>query len=85
LDGDTHIVYPGKDGPLSSIRFESHRMGIEDYDLLQILKNENSKKYNKLINKLFRSYTDYDLSISNYRKTKNKLLNDLKKQLKQLK
>ncbi len=76
--GDTHIVYPGKNGPLSSVRFESHRMGIEDYDLLQMLKTKDLKEYNKLINKLFRSYTDYNLSISNYRKTKKKLLTVLK-------
>ena len=72
--GDTHIVYPGKEGPLSSVRFEAHRMGIEDYDLLQILKAKNTKEYDRLIKKLFRSYTDYNLSISDYRKVKKKLL-----------
>jgi len=76
--GDTHIVYPGKEGPLSSVRFESHRIGIEDYDLLQMLKVRNTKEYNKLIKKLFRNYTDYDLSISDYRKVKKKLLKSLK-------
>lgn len=72
--GDTHIIYPGKEGPLSSIRFESHRLGIEDYDLLQRLKNSNETKYNKLVSRLFRSYTDYDLNISDYRKVKKKLI-----------
>ena len=76
--GDTHIIYPGKDGPLSSIRFESHRMGCEDYDLLQILKSQNLKVYDKLIKNLFRSYTDYNLSIPEYRKTKKRLLKLLK-------
>mgnify|MGYP000256472923 CR=1 FL=1 len=75
--GDTHIVYPGKDGPLSSIRFEAHRLGCEDYDLLQLLKLTNQKVYTKLVNKLFRSYTDYNLSIEDYRKTKKKLLKAL--------
>lgn len=75
--GDTHIVYPGKEGPLSSIRFEAHRLGCEDYDLLQILKQKNKKIYTKLINNLFRSYTDYNLSIKDYRKTKRRLLNAL--------
>ena len=75
--GDTHIVYPGKNGPLSSIRFESHRMGIEDFDLLQRLKNKDFNKYNKLVKKLFRSYTDYNLNIKEYRKTKKSLLNSL--------
>ncbi len=75
--GDTHIIYPGEKGPLSSIRFESHRIGIEDYDLLQILKSKNQKKYDALIDNLFKSYTDYNLSIKDYRKTKKKLLKSL--------
>lgn len=77
--GDTHIVYPGKEGPLSSIRFEAHRLGIEDYELLQQLKKSNTKQHLKLVNKLFRSYTDYNLSVSDYRKTKSKLLKYLSK------
>ncbi len=76
--GDTHIIYPGKEGPLSSIRFESQRLGIEDYDLLQQLKEKNENKYDKLIGKLFRSYTDYNLNLKDYRKTKMKLLKALK-------
>ncbi len=75
--GDTHIIYPGKDSPLSSIRFESHRMGCEDFDLLQLLKKEDEKKYDKLVNTLFRSYTDYNLSVKDYRRTKRKLLKNL--------
>lgn len=77
--GDTHIIYPGENGPLSSIRFESHRVGIEDYDLLQMLKNKDLSKYNELVNNLFRSYTDYNLSIKDYRKTKKQLLKFLSK------
>ena len=77
--GDTHIIYPGENGPLSSIRFESHRIGIEDYDVLQMLKSKDLSKYNKLVNNLFRSYTDYNLSIKDYRKTKKQLLKFLSK------
>ena len=75
--GDTHIIYPSEEGPLSSVRFEAHRLGIEDYELLQKLKKTNKKQYEKLINKLFRSYTDYNLSVLDYRKTKRRLLNYL--------
>lgn len=35
--GDTHIVYPGTEGPWLSMRFEAMRAGIEDYELLRIL------------------------------------------------
>lgn len=75
--GDTHVIYPGEEGPLSSIRFEAHRMGIEDYDLLQILKDKNENKSARLIGNLFRSFTEYNLSIKKYRKTKKKLLQSL--------
>jgi hypothetical protein len=75
--GDTHIIYPGKKGPLSSIRFESHRIGSEDYELLQRLKKRKLRLHDKLINNLFRSYTDYNLEIAAYRKTKRKLLKAL--------
>ncbi len=75
--GDTHIIYPGTNGPLSSIRFEAHRIGIEDYELLYQLKQTNPKLVEKQIGKIFRSYTDYDTSLSSYRKVKKKVLKAL--------
>ncbi|KHF32795.1 hypothetical protein CM49_04978 [Paenibacillus sp. P1XP2] len=36
--GDTHIVYPGPDGPLLSMRLEAMRAGVEDYELLRTLR-----------------------------------------------
>lgn len=75
--GDTHIIYPGKNGPLSSLRFEAHRIGCEDYDLLQLLKSKNSRVHDKLVSILFTSYTDYNISLSDYRKTKKRLLKSL--------
>jgi len=77
--GDTHIIYPGEEGPLSSIRFEAHRMGCEDYDLLQLLEIEDPDRHDKLVHNLFRTYTDYNLSLKDYRKTKKKLLKSLSK------
>jgi len=77
--GDTHIVYPGKDEPLSSIRFEAHRIGCEDYELLQALKLRKKRKQRRLIQKLFRSYTDYNLNLVTYRTTRKKLLKSLSK------
>jgi hypothetical protein len=76
--GDTHIIYPGKYGPLSSVRFEAHRLGIEDYDLLQLLKESQYTKYESLVNSVFRSYTDYSKDTRRYRKTRKKLLKLLK-------
>jgi len=76
--GDTHVVYPGKSGPLSSIRFEAHRIGIEDYEMLFDLKQQNPKRAKKLVGKLFQSYTDYNLNLKDYRKTRKKLIKSLK-------
>ena len=38
--GDTHIAYPGREGPLSSLRLEAMREGLEDYELLKLLEEE---------------------------------------------
>ncbi len=72
--GDTHIFYPGENGPLSSIRFEAHRTGIEDFELLDQLKKKNKKLIEVIINKIFRSYTDYDTSVKKYRDARQQLL-----------
>jgi len=37
VNGDGFLVYPGADGPVSSVRWEIIRDGIEDYDYLTIL------------------------------------------------
>jgi hypothetical protein len=35
--GDTHVIYPGPDGPLSSIRWQMQRRSIQDYEELHLL------------------------------------------------
>jgi len=35
--GDTHVVYPGKEGPLSSTRWEIQRESVEDFEYLHLL------------------------------------------------
>ena len=76
--GDTHIIYPGKNGPLSSLRFESHRIGCEDYEILESLKKINPKKHKLLINKIFKNYTLYNLNVKKYNKIKSRILKTLK-------
>ena len=34
--GDTFLVYPGENGPVSSLRWEQLREGIQDYELAMI-------------------------------------------------
>lgn len=72
--GDTHILYPGDNRPLSSLRFEAHRVGIEDYELLEQLKVKNPTAYKELMFKLFQSYTDYNVDIVEYREVKKEML-----------
>ena len=75
--GDTHVIYPGNDGPLSSLRFEAHRQGIEDYELLEKLKLKNPDKHLRLIKKLFLNYTNYSLSIKKYERIRKNLLKSI--------
>tara|TARA_B100001057_G_scaffold81751_1_gene77218 strand:+ start:568 stop:2208 length:1641 start_codon:yes stop_codon:yes gene_type:complete len=76
--GDTHIIYPGSHGPLSSMRFEAHRIGCEDYEILEYLKKVNPKQYNILINKIFKNYTTYNLKIKKYERIKKRVLKTMK-------
>ncbi len=50
--GDDYYVYPGKDGPVSSIRWELLKEGIEDYELFRLVKekgNVSDKELQKAI------------------------------------
>jgi hypothetical protein len=38
-NGDGFLVYPGKSGPVPSIRWETVRDGVEDYDYLRIFRD----------------------------------------------
>lgn len=40
--GDEYFVYPGEDGPVSSIRWELIREGIEDFELAKILETNGT-------------------------------------------
>lgn len=75
--GDSHIVYPGKKGPISSQRFESHRIGMEDYELLYLLKKQNPVLAEELINELFQAFDQFDKDISDYRRVKREMLRAL--------
>lgn len=39
VQGDEYLVYPGSDGPMSSIRWELFREGIEDFELLALARD----------------------------------------------
>ncbi|MGQ9597030.1 MAG: glycoside hydrolase domain-containing protein [Thermoproteota archaeon] len=58
--GDAFIIYPGKEGPLSSIRFEALRLGVQDYELLRMLEERDPAKAKGLAEAVVRSITDYE-------------------------
>ena len=75
--GDTHILYPGAAGPLSSTRFEAMRIGIEDFELLQVLKKKDGPGAEELMRQVFRDYTDYSTDVTAYRAARRRLLHEL--------
>jgi len=75
--GDSHIIYPGEKGPLSSLRYEAHRIGMEDYELLIQFKKSNPVLADELIGQLFRAFDQYSTDVNTYRKVKAELLNSL--------
>ncbi|TCP29618.1 uncharacterized protein DUF4091 [Scopulibacillus darangshiensis] len=44
--GDEYFIYPDKNGPMSSIRWELLKEGIEDYELLQMVKEKDPNSEN---------------------------------------
>ena len=72
--GDTHVIYPGQGEPWSGLRFEAHRIGLEDYELLSQLKSKNLSAYHEIMNEIFHQYNDYEVDVKKYRKTKELLL-----------
>jgi len=75
--GDSHIMYPGKLGPLSSIRFEAMRDGIEDFEMLNELAQEHPDKAKAICDKIVRSMTDYTLDPKEFRAARLELLKAL--------
>ncbi len=78
--GDSHVVYPGPEGPLSGQRFEAHRIGMEDAELLRMLKARDPARAQGLIQKLLRGYDDYATDLVEYRAVRRELLEALQGQ-----
>lgn len=57
--GDTHIVYPGKDGPLLSLRWLQMKCGTEDYEILRALSLHDRGRADALCRRVLRSFDDY--------------------------
>ncbi len=75
--GDTHIIYPGSRGPLSSLRFEAHREGFEDHELLRRLQERNPRAAQDVLRKVIRGFGDYTKDIRRFRAARRALLEAL--------
>ncbi|MHB0998257.1 MAG: DUF4091 domain-containing protein [Armatimonadota bacterium] len=77
--GDSHIVYPGRRGPLSSIRLEAMRDGLEDFELLKLLAKKDPKKAEKISSSVIRTMTDYTIDPAEFRAARAELIKALSK------
>ncbi|HTY35851.1 MAG TPA: DUF4091 domain-containing protein [Bacteroidota bacterium] len=75
--GDSHILYPLHDGPLSSHRFEAHRIGMEDYELLAQLKSRDPAAMDAIIGTVVQSFDKYSKDVTVYRMARQRVLDAL--------
>lgn len=75
--GDHCIVYPGRRGPVDSIRFEALRDGLEDYELLQQLAARDEPRAREISSTLIRNFNDCETSVSAFRAARRRLLEAL--------
>ncbi|MBO4305347.1 MAG: DUF4091 domain-containing protein [Lentisphaeria bacterium] len=81
--GDTHIVYPGPGGAVyGSLRMEAQREGIEDWELIRLLRKKDPETCGKIVAAVFRSFSDYTPDPEKIRSARNSLLAALEKFLK---
>ena len=72
--GDAWIVYPGKDGPLDSIRHEAQRDGVDDHTLLSQLGERDPAAAKRLVSKHVLDFDRYDTDVKVFRATRREIL-----------
>ena len=74
--GDAFIVYPDRErnSVYSSIRLETMREGIEDYELLRMLAMKNPAAAEKLSQAVIKSFTEYVRDPAKFREVEKQLL-----------
>jgi hypothetical protein len=77
--GDAFIVYPDavRKSVFSSIRLEAMREGIEDYELLQLLREKNPAEAERLARAAIASFTEYVRDPAAFRRIQKSLLGAL--------
>jgi hypothetical protein len=72
--GDSHVLYPLPGGPLSSHRFEAHRIGLEDFELLAQVKAHDSRRAQEIIARVVQGFDKYSKDVAAYRAARKLLL-----------
>lgn len=75
--GDAWIVYPGKEGPLDSIRFEAMRDGIVDHELLSRLAERDEAAARRIAERFVLDFDKYDTDVARFRAARRELLERL--------
>ncbi len=74
-NGDGCFIYSGTEGPISTIRFENIRDGIEDTELLFMLQKKAGREAGeKLCAKLFKSVKDFSTDTGLFSQVRGELL-----------
>jgi hypothetical protein len=77
--GDSWIIYP-KDGRLlSSIRFDTMRDGIVDYELFKMLERKDPEAARGIVDKVIYGFDRYDNNIEQFRKHRRHIMELLSK------
>jgi hypothetical protein len=77
--GDSYIVYPTPQGVLDSIRWETMRDGIEDYELLKLLEAKEPAEATRISSLLIKNFDDYDMDVNHFRAARLEMLSVLEK------
>jgi len=81
-NGDGCFIYSAAEGPVSTIRFENIRDGIEDTELLFLLEkrlNDGGSRSRAYCGELFNSLTDFTLDTAGFASVRARLLAELEK------
>ena len=75
--GDTHIVYPGTDGPWISMRLEAERESAEEYEMLKSLAETDKEQADEICGSVFHSFRDVEYDVRVFLQAKRRLLTAL--------
>ncbi len=75
--GDSYVVYPTPHGVLDSVRWEIERDGIEDYELLSVLRAKAPGKANEICSSLIHDFDEYVMDVNRFRAARLELLEAL--------